>query len=143
MIEQMTNELDESLETRRAAKLQSPSSLAFLGDAVYELYVRRLLISGGARHIDELNRQKVALVNAAAQSGAFAKIEPLLSQQELEIFKRGRNLHTNHVAKNASVADYRRATGVEALFGYLYLCGSFERIEELFSHMAGERNNEE
>lgn len=117
----------------RAPKLYSPLTLAFLGDAVYELWVRKMLVAQGEAPVDKLHKQKVELVKASAQSAAFEEIEKSLTPQELAVYKRGRNAHTAGVPKNTQVADYRRATGMEALFGYLYLMGQFKRIDELFS----------
>lgn len=105
--------------------------LAFLGDAVFELMVRARLVGQGNAPIGQLHRQAVAHVSAAAQSAAFPALEPLLTEEELAIFKRGRNTH-NNTPKNADPAQYRCATGLEALFGYLYLLGRQERAQTLF-----------
>ena len=109
----------------------SPLPLAFLGDAVYELCARQAVAAMGRAHVGEMHDRAVALVNASAQSAAFAVMEPVLTEEELAVYKRGRNANAS-VPKNASVVDYRRATGVEALFGYLYLKGETARIYELF-----------
>ena len=111
--------------------LLSPSVLAFVGDAVYGLYVRTKLAEVN-RPSGELHKLSVKLVNATAQAEAFRLIEPMLTEKELSVFKRGRNAHSSHSAKNQSDADYRYATGLEALYGYLYLCGNTERIKEIF-----------
>jgi ribonuclease-3 family protein len=105
--------------------------LAFLGDAVFELMVRARLVGQGNAPIGQLHRRTVAHVSAAAQSAAFPALEPLLTEEELAIFKRGRNTH-NNTPKNADPAQYRCATGLEALFGYLYLLGRQERAQALF-----------
>lgn len=113
------------------ANLLSPSVLAFVGDAVYGLYVRTMLAHVN-RPSGELHRLSVELVNATAQAKAFKKIEPMLSEEELAVFKRGRNFHTGNTPKSSSKADYHTATGLEALFGYLYLSGKTDRADELF-----------
>lgn len=111
--------------------LLSPSVLAFVGDAVYGLYVRTHL-SAVNRPSGELHKLSVEYVKATAQARAFQVIEPHLTEKELEIFKRGRNFHTNTTPKSATNKEYHAATGVEALFGYLHLCGDKKRADELF-----------
>lgn len=115
----------------RARRL-SPIALAFLGDAVFELRVRRYLVE--TRHVPaaRLHAACVAFVNAAAQAEAVRALLPGLTEEEAAIFRRGRNANTTHVPKNASPAEYRYATGLEALFGYLTLCGREARADELF-----------
>lgn len=115
----------------------SPLTLAFVGDAVYELLVREFLACEANRPVHELNRRSVELVRAGAQAQALKSITPLLSDEEEAVVRRGRNAHPNHSAKNASVTDYRLATGLEALFGYLYLSDRTERIRELFDQING------
>lgn len=115
----------------------NPLALAFLGDAVYELLAREMLVRGSGFSVRTLHKKKVELVRAAAQSDAFAKLEPQLTEDEQAILRRGRNASPGHTPKNADVLEYRRATGLEALFGYLYLCGEMERIRDLFSVIAG------
>ena len=110
----------------------SSIGLAHMGDAVYELLVRERIVLKANRPVSELHLQAVEQVRASYQSQAYAVIEPLLTEEELAVLKRGRNTHPSHTAKNAKVADYRRATGVEALFGYLWLCGRTARLRELF-----------
>lgn len=109
----------------------SPLVLAFLGDSVYEVAVRTMLLHHGNARPNDLNKRKNRLVKASAQSKIMEKIEPLLTEQEESIYKRGRNAKSYTMAKHASVADYRRATGFEALMGYLYLCGKTDRYLSL------------
>lgn len=109
----------------------SAGTLAFVGDAVYGLLVRERLAEVN-RPLAELHRRSVEYVNANAQADAFSILEPVLTEEELSQFKHGRNLHTNHVPKQSSVAQYHAATGIEALFGFLYLAGRMERVRELF-----------
>ncbi|MBQ9063827.1 MAG: ribonuclease III [Blautia sp.] len=109
----------------------SPLTLAYLGDAVYEIVVRTALVKKGNCPVNRLNQMASSLVKASAQSAVAASIEPLLSDEEASVYRRGRNAHSYTMAKNASMSDYRRATGVEALVGYLYLQGKTDRILEL------------
>ena len=111
--------------------LLSPSVLCFVGDAVYGLYVRTALAEVN-RPSGELHKLSVKLVNASAQAEAYKIIEPLLTENEISIFKRGRNFHTNSTPKNATKGEYHIATGLECLFGYLYLSGNFSRNDEFF-----------
>ncbi len=112
-------------------KLLSPSALAFVGDAVYTLLVREH-ISSVNRPSGELHRLAVKFVNATAQAKAFDVIENILSDGEKDIFKRGRNFHTSTTPKNSSNREYHTATGLETLFGYLYLSNETKRLNELF-----------
>lgn len=109
----------------------SPLTLAYIGDDVYDLVIRTFLINQGNMPVNNINKRANALVKAETQSKMVGMIEPLLSDEEISIYKRGRNAKSATTAKNASVNDYRRATGFEALMGYLYLKGKFERMIEL------------
>ena len=110
----------------------SPLNLAFVGDCVYEMLVRETLVCDANRPVNDLHRESVKYVSAAAQTEAFAKIKDVLTEEETAQFKRGRNAKTGHSPKSATDAQYHTATGVEALFGYLYLSGKIDRIRELF-----------
>lgn len=113
-------------------KLLSPLTLAFVGDGVYDLFVRQYLVDMGNRPVGELNKMKVKLVNCRSQS-AFAKaLMPSLTDDEISVYKRGRNASPKCTPKNGTVGDYHSATGLEALFGYLYLNGEGERLQQLF-----------
>jgi len=112
-------------------KLLSPSVLAFVGDAVYGLYVRERLALVN-RPSGELHRLSVKLVNATAQAKAFKIIEPHLSEDEMSLFKRGRNFHTGNTPKSSTGGEYHTATGLECLFGYLHLTKNTDRANELF-----------
>lgn len=112
--------------------LLSPSVLAFVGDAVYGLMVRTAL-SEVNRPSGELHKLSVKLVNATAQADAYKIIEPILSEKEISVFKRGRNFKTGNTPKNSSGGDYHTATGLETLFGFLYLSGEKERLQTLFN----------
>ena len=122
-------------------KLLSPSVLAFVGDAVYTLYVRTALAEVN-RPSGELHRLSVKLVNAAAQAKAFELIRENLSEDELSVFKRGRNFHTNSKPQSATGGEYHTATGIECLFGYLYLKGEHSRADELFKSVLNEFSGE-
>ena len=110
----------------------SPLTLAFIGDTVFDLFVRERLICQANRPVNKLHNEAAKTVNAASQAKAVKKIMPILTEEEQAVFRRGRNSHTNHKAKNASEGDYHYATGFEALFGYLYLKGEICRLRELF-----------
>ncbi len=120
--------------------LMSPLALAFVGDAVFTLLVKSKLVSESEAPVGKLHEASARQVNAAAQANAYRVLEPLLTQAERDIFKRGRNAHTASLPKNMSAADYHHATGLEALFGWLYLSGREERISELF-HILNENGD--
>lgn len=109
----------------------APLILAHLGDALYEVIVRTIQASKGNRPIEKVHKASIKFVNAAAQARIIEYLEPVLSPEELSIYKRGRNTKSGTSAKNASINDYRKATGFEALIGYLYLQKRHERILEL------------
>lgn len=109
--------------------------LAHIGDAVYELMTRASLCAAGHGAVQELHRRTTARVNAAAQAKAAARLLPQLTEEESAVYRRGRNTHVNSVPHAASVGQYHAATGLEALFGWLYLQGRTERLNELFSHI--------
>ena len=117
---------------RERAKQINPIVLAFVGDAVYTLCVRtRLALSSGEK-TGALNRRASERVSAHGQSGALERMLPLLTEEEEAVYRRGRNAKKATKSKNATVSDYVRSTGFEALLGYLYLTGQTERIQELF-----------
>ena len=106
--------------------------LAHVGDAVFELMVRTWLCTHGASTAKLLHGGTVAFVSAKAQADASERIFPVLSDEELAVFKRGRNAHANSVPRGSTYEEYHIATGMEALFGYLYLSGRLDRLGELF-----------
>lgn len=108
-------------------------NLAFIGDGVYDLLVREYLVTHSSAHVGELNRRKVELVNCKSQAAFMKQITEQLSEEELEVYKRGRNAKVNSASKHSTLSDYHAATGMEALFGWLYLKGRQERINELFT----------
>ena len=114
----------------RAAQY-SPLVLAYIGDGVYEMYIRLMLVEKGNMPVHKLHRQATGYVKANAQSTMVAHIYEQLTEKERQIYKRGRNAKSGTSPKNADIQDYRRATGFEALLGYLYLIGETARIEKL------------
>ena len=110
----------------------SPLVLAYVGDAVFELYVRKMLTNIGNAQVDKLHKTATSYVNAAAQCDSFKKIEHKLTEFEMCIYKRGRNAKST-VPKNADMIQYRVATGLEALIGYIYLTGDINRLDEIMS----------
>lgn len=123
------------------ASLPSVMALAYLGDARHSLYVRRMLVGSGISKSGELNERSLAYVTAGSQANAMRKIEHLLLEDEAEVYKRAANSGHLNRPRNASAADYRAATGFEAVIGMLHWIGDEERIEELLS-AAYERNEE-
>ena len=111
--------------------------LAHVGDAVYELLYRSKLCTDGHTAVAEMHRMTVAFVRAEAQAEAAAKLLSVLTQEEMSVYKRGRNAKVNSVPHNADIGQYHAATGLEALFGWLYLLGRTERINELFNIITG------
>ena len=109
----------------------SPLTLAYIGDAIYELVIRTILVEKGNTQVNKLHKRASRLVKASAQSAMIEKLKPYLTEEEMGVFKRGRNVKAATMAKNATMSDYRRATGFEALMGYLYLTEQWERMLEL------------
>lgn len=116
-------------------KQLSPLNLAFIGDCVYEMLVRETLVTDANRPVNDLHRESVKFVSAKAQTAAFERIKDILTEEEMAVYKRGRNAKVGHSPKSATEGDYHCATGVEALFGYLYLTERLDRIKELFSEI--------
>ena len=120
------------------AKSQSALSLAYIGDCIYDLVVRTVLITHeGGKH-GSLHNKATKLVNAEAQADLIDAIEPELTDEERAVYHRGRNANNTSRAKNASIVAYRKATGLEALIGYLYLEGRHSRLVELMKMGLGE-----
>ena len=130
----MDNYFELQLSTDEIRAISS-IGLAHLGDAVYELLVRTYLCAHGKATGKGLHRATVELVRAPRQAALSEKILPLLTEEESAVFKRGRNANVHTIAHNATVAEYRQATALEALFGWLYLNNAHERINELFNVM--------
>ena len=116
----------------------SPLTLAYIGDGVYELIIRTILVKKGNCPVNCLHKKASSLVKAGAQSAIMEVIEEKLTPEELSVYRRGRNAHSPTMAKHATMADYRRATGFEALMGYLYLKEDYTRMLTLVRMGIGE-----
>lgn len=131
-------DMDREILSERDANNYSPLSLAFLGDSVYDMLVREHLLLEANMPVAKLHSAKIRLVCAEYQSAAYDLLSDRLEERELAVLKRGRNATGNTVPKHAEAAQYRRATAVECLFGYLWLTGKDERIRELFKIIINE-----
>ncbi|MBO4678914.1 MAG: ribonuclease III, partial [Lachnospiraceae bacterium] len=109
----------------------APLILAHIGDAIYEVVIRTITLSKGNRPVEKVHKEAISYVNAKTQAEAADLLLPMLTEEEADIYRRGRNAKSNTKAKNASIGDYRKATGFEALMGYLYLKGETDRMLEL------------
>lgn len=112
-------------------KMLNPLVLAYVGDSVYDTFVRTLLVSGGYGHVSKLHKMSIEFVKAKAQADILGKINDLLTPDEQDVVRRGRNTKSSTIPKNADISDYRYATGFEALIGYLYLTGQLDRLMEV------------
>ena len=113
----------------------NPLTLAYIGDAVYEVFIRTLVIvSQPNKNVHKLHLMSTEYVKAHSQADTTHKISPMLTEEELTIVKRGRNSKSGYVPKNADVMEYRTATGFEALIGYLYLTGNTKRLKEVLNY---------
>ena len=124
------------------AKQLSPLVLAYIGDAVFELIVRTMVVSWGNAPVNKLHKEASSIVKAKSQAEMYFKIENMLTEDELSVLKKGRNAKSFTMPKNADVSDYRHATVVEALFGYLYIENKMERALELFKAGIGVETKE-
>lgn len=129
----MINGWDELLfkEKIEQPHLLSPLVLAYIGDAVYELFVRRHVIARGYSRTDRIHSEAVKYVCAETQAVVLKSIEPLLTKEEADMARRGRNAKSGHTARNACVISYRHSTGLECLVGYLFLKGDLDRLAEI------------
>ena len=133
MVDEMNKMHDFIDISEMEVKLLNPLVWAYIGDAIYEAYVRSYLISKVRVTVYDLHKKSIRYVSAKAQSDLLEKIMPSLDEEETNIIRRGRNTKNYHVPKNAEVIDYRRATALEALIGYLYLLKRFERINDIMN----------
>lgn len=131
-MEHFFNELMLGLEGEVDIRLYSPLSLAYIGDSIFDMCVRTYILKKANIPPNKLHNRAKKYVNATSQSIMYKHIIQLVSDEEVAILKRGRNANSNSVAKNSTIADYRNATGLEALFGYLYLKGETKRILQVF-----------
>ena len=125
--------MERNYLTEREANTYSPLSLAFPGDSVYDTLVREHLLKNGNVPVAKLHSEKIKLVCAEFQSKVYDLIMDSLTEHEVAVLKRGRNATGNTVPKHAEAIEYRRATAIESLFGYLYITGQTDRIMELFA----------
>ena len=130
----MENYFQMNWDVRQVNTISS-LGLAHIGDGVYELLCRSYLCAQGPKTVGNLHKATVQMVNAPTQAKLMEKILPQLTETELGYYRRGKNAHAHAVPKGASPAEYSRATGLEALFGALYLSGQTQRIQELFAIM--------
>lgn len=112
-------------------KTYSPLALAYLGDCVFDLIIKSLILNQGNKQVQKLHKETSQIVQASSQSKMMRAIQEVLTEEEHQVYKRGRNSRTVTPAKNQSITDYRRATGFEALIGYLYLKKEYRRMLEL------------
>ena len=129
----MENLFNFEIISEKEAKLKNPQVLAFVGDAVYSLYVRNFIVLNNEGKSGELHKLTTKFVKAKSQSDTIERLLPLFTETENEVFRRGRNYKTQSVAKNSSPQEYHRATGFEAVIGYLYLSGQFERLNKFLT----------
>lgn len=117
----------------------SPLTLAYIGDGIYDLVIRSIVVGKGNTKVANLHRETSRMVKAQAQAEMIEILLPHLTQEEADVYRRGRNAKSPTMAKNATMSDYRKATGFEALMGYLYLQDEFERLIELVKIALGEQ----
>lgn len=132
----MENKIDSYLKAQFEipdvdVRTYSPLALAYIGDGIYDLIIRSLVVAKGNTKASELHKRTSQIVKAHTQAEMVELLLPLLTEEEVAVYRRGRNAKSPTMAKNATMADYRKATGFEALMGYLYLQDQFERIVEL------------
>ena len=133
----------ESTENKISGNSLNGLSLAFIGDAVYEVMVREHLLANGSLQVGKLHKMAVEMVRASFQADIFDFLEPIISEEECSILHRGRNASATHIPKGANAIEYRKATGVEALFGWLYMEHKNDRIKELFEMIIEHSKKEE
>ena len=127
----MENYFEMNMTAREVGAI-SNLGLAHIGDGVFELLCRSHLCAGGGKKVGDLHKATIAMVKAPAQARLTEKLLPLLTEEELAFYRRGKNAHVHAVPKSATREEYAKATGLEALFGALYLMGRTERLNELF-----------
>lgn len=126
----------------RTAQLLSPQVLAFVGDGVYSMFVRHKIVLSKNLKGKHLHDEVTRYVKAGGQSDFIEKLIPIFNEVESSIFRRARNHKSLSSAKNANIIDYRRATGLEAVLGYLYLVGNIDRLNEILSLSVGENDED-
>ena len=132
---EIEKEIIEGKQKKSDIEMYNPLVLAYVGDSVYETFVRTLLVSKGSMQVNKLHKGAIKYVKAKSQAGILQKLEEDLTEDEKIIVKRGRNTKSATVPKNAELSDYRYATGFECLIGYLFLTGRVERLMELLNRV--------
>ena len=128
----MVTDIQETFDIKEQdPKQYSALTLAYIGDGIYDLIIRTMVVERGNARVNQLHKTVSGMVKASAQADMIRKMEPFLTEEEMGVYKRGRNAKSYTKAKNASVTEYRHATGFEALMGYLYLTHQIDRILEL------------
>ena len=128
----MFKRLTEEFDCREVdIRTYSPLALAYIGDSIYDVVIRTVVVERGNQSAKKLHRTAVRYVNAGTQARMAEALQEIMTEEEKEVYRRGRNAKSNSTAKNASVTDYRKATGMEALIGYLYLQDRMDRAVEL------------
>jgi ribonuclease III family protein len=133
---EMSEYLPDALQPDHPMKnplLLPPLTLAYIGDAVYDLFIRRRLLEKGHVRVGELHKHAVKYVRARAQAAAVAELHPRLSEEEQDVVRRGRNAKSHAAPKGSDAAEYAASTSFETLAGYLYLAGRFDRLEEVLA----------
>lgn len=125
---------NKEIMTVQKARELNPLVLAYVGDGVHTLYIRLMAVHGTTGKADKLHKFVTSRVNAKAQAECMQKLLPILTEEESDVFHRARNSHQHSMAKNASVADYKLASGFEAVIGFLYLIGDSERLDYLLDY---------
>lgn len=143
MNEDVFREIGKELQIRREdLKMYSPLVLAYVGDAVFELYIRTLLVSKGNAPVHKLHKQSISYVKAKSQSNTIHRMLEDLSAEEQDVVRRGRNAKSGTIPKNADVTEYKYATGFESLIGYLYLKEDYPRLLELLKISVDNNHND-
>ena len=133
-MKQFLDKIDRRTLTEDEVKMMNAMKLAYIGDAVYEVYIRTYVMNNYRSNVNNLNRKAVSFVKAGAQARIVEYLKPYLSEKEWAVVMRGRNHKVTTASKNADIKDYKLATGFEALIGQLYLKGEKDRLEELIIH---------
>jgi len=133
-LKQFLDKIDRRTLTEDEVKMMNAMKLAYIGDAVYEVYIRTYVMNNYRSNVNNLNRKAVSFVKAGAQARIVEYLKPYLSEKEWAVVMRGRNHKVTTASKNADIKDYKLATGFEALIGQLYLKGEKDRLEELIIH---------
>ena len=140
IMEELFSNVLKQFEKKVSVNEFSPLALAYIGDSVYDVYVRTMIMAQGNKPVSKMHKEATHYVKASEQAKIYHNIENLLTEKEMAVFKRGRNAKSATMPKHAEVTDYRHATGLEALVGYLYLDGQIKRLMELLKAGIQERD---